>query len=116
MKKAPMNLHAHGAFGHQLSFLPMVELSPVAPKKESRESLALMMLTAGPLNQILWLKKKRGWRLAVTINNLRNMGWAIQTQMKYSPSGESYAEYRLINEKQRQQAMCLIHLRLEVLS
>lgn len=113
MKKAPMNLHAHGAIGQQLSFLPEVELSLNTPHKGTREELALFNLAIGTLNQIEWLVMQQGWRLAVTINSLRNMGWAIQTEMKCLPNGVTYAEYSFANEKQRQMTLRLRRQRMK---
>jgi hypothetical protein len=103
MKKAPKYLHARGALGYQLSLLPDFELSPIPTPKGTREALALVTLACRPLNQIIWLKMNQGWRLAVTINQLRNMGWAIKTEMKFLPNGEHYGEYSLLDCKQREQ-------------
>ena len=113
MKKAPTNFHADGAFGQQLSLLPEIELSPIPPEKGTREELALFTLMTEMLNQIKWFALQKGWRLAVTINNLRNSGWKINTDIKRHSDGSFYADYNLHDEKQRQQAMQLYRQRME---
>lgn len=113
MKKAPRNFHAPGALGHQLSLLPEIELSQIPPEKGTREELALLTLATEILNQFKWFALRKGWRLAVTINNLRNSGWKIKTDMKRHFDGSSYAKYSLADEKQRQLAIQLHRKRME---
>lgn len=76
-KKSPAPSKAHGDFGEQLSFFPPPELSVVLPTYKSRNGQALLHLSIGAITQEEWLEIGRGWRLAATINALKQMGWPI---------------------------------------
>ncbi len=97
MRKTPPTKQSHGVFKEQLTLIPEQALSPMLPRRNSRELMALKHLITKPLTQVIWLELGQGWRLAATICNLVNMGWQISS-LRVKTANSYVALYQLTSE------------------
>ena len=80
MKKAPTTLHASGANGEQLSFLPPPPFCPTWPTKNTLADRALGMLMNGRMiDHPDFENSTQSWRLGAVVFTLRTLGWPIET-------------------------------------
>ncbi len=100
MKKAPSQSNATGAYGEQLSLLPLPEFSPIWPSSSTIAGRVLAEFLRGE-----WLDHQdviagcRSWRLAAYVKTLKYMGWPIESFEKAQPwancKGRKIAVYGL---------------------
>lgn len=97
MRKTPQTKQSHGVLKEQLTLIPETTLSPMLPRQNSRELIALKHLLTKPLTQVIWLEMGQGWRLAATICNLVNMGWQISS-LRLKTANSHVALYQLTRD------------------
>lgn len=86
----------------QLSFLPETEFCLIFPNPNSQEGFVLdALFNKNSLTQIDWLNCDGSWRLAASIDLLRQKGWSIETQMLCDGRKRPIASYSL-NQHHRQ--------------
>jgi hypothetical protein len=100
MKKAPNNLPAAGALGEQLSLIDPPEFSASFPKPATLPDRLLDRLLAGDsLTHPEWQAKTSSWRLAASVQVLRDCGWPVDTLPIAAPTPDNpdrtIARYRL---------------------
>jgi hypothetical protein len=100
MKKAPYNLPAAGALGEQLTFLDPPEFSPVLPRAATLADKLLDALLKGKsFTHPDWEGITQSWRLAATVQTLRDYGWPVDTLPVAAPTAQApdrtIARYRL---------------------
>lgn len=90
MKKAPNNLPAAGALGEQLTFLDPPEFSPTLPKPATLPDRLLDRLLQGEsFTHTDWEGITSSWRLAASVQNLRDCGWPVLTVPIAAPTPEN---------------------------
>lgn len=100
MKKAPTTFQADGALGEQLSFIDPAPFSPTLPSRATLADKLLDRLLAGEsLTHPAWQKVTHSWRLAASVQVLRNCGWPVETLPIAAPTPQypdrTIARYRL---------------------
>ena len=80
MKKTSTTLHASGADGEQLSFLPPPPFCPAWPTKNTLADRALGMLMDGRMiDHPDFEGSTQSWRLGAVVFTLRALGWPVET-------------------------------------
>jgi hypothetical protein len=80
VKKAPSQTNATGAYGEQLSLLPLPAFSPIWPSSTTIAGRVLAVVLPG-----VWLDHHdviagyRAWRLVAYVQSLKYMDWPIES-------------------------------------
>ena len=100
MKKAPNNLPAAGALGEQLTFIDPPPFCPTLPSRATLADKLLDRLLQGEsLTHPAWQAVTHSWRLAASVQVLRDCGWPVETLPIAAPTPQypdrTIARYRL---------------------
>lgn len=103
MKRAPNNLPAAGALGEQLTLIEPPEFSPTLPKPATLADKLLGALLQGEsFTHPDWEGITASWRLAATVQTLRDYGWPVLTLPVAAPTAQApdrtIARYRLAQD------------------
>ena len=80
--KQPHTLQSVGA-AEQLALIPEPPFCPRFPEMNSAAMRALKALMHGAINQVDWLIRGYGWRLAAAIKELDYLGWQPRSVLRY---------------------------------
>lgn len=99
MKNAPTD-QGHGALGEQLSFIDPPPFSPTLPSPATLADKLLDRLLRGEsLTHPTWQAATHSWRLAASVQVLRDCGWPVETLPIAAPTPQApdrtIARYRL---------------------
>ena len=76
--------------GEQLTLLPLPEFNPAMPRPATlAERLLDCMLAGESLTHPEWEDRTQSWRLAATVQTLRDYGWPVQTLPIPAPTPEN---------------------------
>jgi hypothetical protein len=75
--------------------LPKLKFNPSWPSHGTKTEKALLELLSRNLTHIDWINKGQGWRLAASINELKDLGWEPIKNWTQSKSGAEIALYSL---------------------
>ena len=100
MKKAPTTYQADGALGEQLSFIDPPPFCPMLPTRATLADKLLNRLLSGEsFTHPVWQELTQSWRLAASVQVLRDYGWPIETLPIGAPTEQApdrtIARYRL---------------------